>query len=216
MVELLTGVLFLASYSRFGLGWALLLGAVLSAALVAITFIDIDIWEIPDEISIPGIAVGAALRPLAFEVPWYSGIVGAALGAAFLGFVRWAYFVVRKTEGMGLGDIKLIGMIGAFLGAGALIPTVLVASVTGTVVGAVAHLVSRSRDPAEEPTAAEPEVPVASHPETHPPLSQDDEDDAWTPPPGAVPFGPFLAIGALSQLLFAPAFARLYALLWGL
>lgn len=231
MVELLTGVLFLASYSRFGWSWGLLSGAALSAALVVITFIDIDIWEIPDEVSIPGIAVGAALRPVAFDVPWYSGLVGAALGAAFLWFVRWAYFVVRKTEGMGLGDVKLIAMIGAFLGAGALLPTVLVGSVAGTVVGLLLHFVTpraaggpsgrSGPGPDRETEAREAEAREAETTDAprrdHPPGEPREEDgEAWVPPPGAVPFGPFLAIGALSQLLFAPAFARLYTILWGL
>ena len=222
MVELLTASLFIAVYSRFGWSWGLLLGMVLSGSLVAITFVDIDIWEIPDEISLPGIVIGALLRPLAFDVPWYSGLVGAALGASFLWLVRWGYFVVRKTEGMGLGDVKLIAMIGAFLGVGALIPTILVASVAGTLIGAVVHFAAR-RAPTEPPLAEESnshpapvEPPTNEQPSGEQPTIEEDDEENWTPPAGAVPFGPFLALGALSQLLFAPAFTRLYAIWWGL
>lgn len=210
MVELLTASLFLACWSRFGLSAALLLGLVLSASLVAITFIDIDTWEIADEISIPGVAIGAALRPWAFDVPWYSGLIGAALGAAFLGFVRWAYAVVRKQEGMGLGDVKLIAMIGAFLGPGGLLPTILLASVAGSVIGGVLLLVKRLRGEAsvDAEAPAGPPAPAPERPEDEAKSEEDDED--WVPPENAVPFGPFLALGALAQLLFGPAFERLF------
>jgi leader peptidase (prepilin peptidase)/N-methyltransferase len=173
-----------------------------------VTFIDLDIWEIPDEISLPGIALGAALRPFAFDVPWWSGLAGAALGAAFLAFVRWAYQVTRGTEGMGLGDVKLIAMIGAFLGPGGLIPCILVASLAGSVIGGVVLLVARRRGEggAQRPATPEPTTP---EPTTESSPGDGDEDD-WTPPPTAVPFGPFLALGALAQLLFGPALRALF------
>jgi leader peptidase (prepilin peptidase)/N-methyltransferase len=234
-VELLTGVLFLAAYARFGLSLAVLCALLLAASLVAITFIDIDEWFIPDEISLPGILIGAGLRPFAFDVPWWSGLVGAALGAAFLAFVRWAFFIVRKTEGMGLGDVKLIAMIGAFLGPGALIPCILVASLAGTVIGGLVLLFAPRGDAGADPSGTKPRMPPEHPPEKNgqaspPPGGHDatagalardetdndaseqglDEDDDWTPPRNAVPFGPFLALGALTHLFFGGHLERLF------
>ncbi len=182
IVELLTGVLFMACFARFGRELALLWGVTLCAALVAITFIDIDHWEVPDEISLPGILLGCALRPAALDVPWFSGLAGAALGAVFLGMVRWGHNAIRKREGIGMGDVKLIAMIGAFLGPGGLAPVILLASALGVLIGGLVFVFGRKETP---------------------------EEGDWRPPEGSVPFGPFLALGALSYLLFEPAFRRL-------
>lgn len=158
VVELVTGALFLACLERFGLSWGLLPAWILSGSLIAITFIDIDIFEIPDEISLPGIVLGCALRPLCFDKPWISGIVGAAAGAGALWFVRWAYEAVRKREGMGLGDLKLLAMIGAFLGPAALLPTVLVGSFAGSLIGLTMAAVRRVKGQEEAGEEAEEEA----------------------------------------------------------
>lgn len=187
LVELLTGVLWAAVAARYGLTWAGLVGVVLSSALVAITFIDIDIWEIPDEISLPGIVIGAIVRPLAFGSEWYDGLAGAALGGGVLWSVRAAFMRLRGVEGMGLGDVKLTAMLGAFLGLQSILPVILVASTTGALIG-VLILAIRKGPPAAPPA---PVSPVA-------------DDDDWVPPPNAVPFGPFLALGGLAELLIGP------------
>jgi leader peptidase (prepilin peptidase) / N-methyltransferase len=209
VVELLTAVLFLACAVRFGFTWALLPALIFAGSLIAITFIDIDTFEIADEISIPGIVLGCVLRPICFDKPWFSGIVGALLGAGFLAFIRWAHMLVRKKEGMGLGDIKLIAMIGAFLGPGGLLPAILVGSFSGSIIGGVVVLGRKLRG--EDRTEGEPKADAV--PEPKPALDSDegqneDEDD-WEPSWDTVPFGPFLALGALAALLFEPVFQRL-------
>jgi leader peptidase (prepilin peptidase)/N-methyltransferase len=207
IVELLTGLLFVAVVLRYGFSLAALAGALLTAGLVAITYIDLDIWEIPDEISLPGIAIGALLRPFAFGVPWWDGIAGAAAGAAALWLVRWVFLVVRKMEGMGLGDVKLIAMIGAFLGPTALLPVILVASLTGSVAGIALLIFKPKAEP--ETTAESPPAPPPSDEQSAPATVDGDreteqDDDDWVPPPNAVPFGPFLSLGALAELLIGP------------
>ena len=149
IVELLTALLFIAVGQRFGLSWATGASLLLVSGLVAITFIDIDYFEIPDEISVWGTVIGVLARPWAFDVPWWSGLVGAVLGAGFLMIVRVSYQLARKQEGMGLGDVKLLAMIGAFLGAGSLLPVILIASTMGSVYGIAAIIAEKFTTPAD-------------------------------------------------------------------
>lgn len=227
IIELLTAVLFLAVARRFGQSEATVLGLILSGSLIAITFIDLDVWEIPDEISLPGILLGAALRPWAFDVPWYDGLLGVLVGGGALWGVRAGFFLLKKKEGLGFGDVKLIAMIGAFLGAKAILPVLMIASITGIVGGLVMLALgfkseeregdSRTELPAEvtpEPEPAPDPLPEATNePTEHEPRDEEEED--WVPPKNAVPFGPFLALGALAQLLFSAELERLFFLsLW--
>lgn len=191
VVEVLTGALWAACAARYGTHPATLMAVTLASALVVVTFVDIDIWEIPDEITLPGIALGSIARPLALDVPWWEGIAGAACGAASLWTIRWLFMRLRGVEGMGLGDVKLLGMLGAFLGPQALLPVVLVSSMSGAVVGSVLLAIRGKRQP-RAPT-----------PTPSPAEATEDEDD-WVPPPNAVPFGPFLALGGLAELLVGP------------
>lgn len=210
IIELLTGALFMACAVRFGASWASLYAFIFAGGLVVITFVDIDIWEIPDEVSLPGILIGCAFRPLVFDVPWWSGLAGAALGAGALWLVRFTYEVLRGEEGMGLGDVKLIGMIGAFLGPGGLLPTIIVASFAGTIIGVLMLVAGGGADE----VAAEAEEVAAEEPTPDRVPTDEDgaEEEDWTPPAHAVPFGPFLALGALTHLLLEPAINRwLYA-----
>ncbi|MGF1511567.1 MAG: prepilin peptidase [Myxococcota bacterium] len=199
VVELLTALLFVACAARYGVHWGTPFGWLFVSGLVVTTFVDLDHWEIPDEISLPGIVLGCLLRPGVFDVPWWSGIVGALLGGGFLWLVRGFYLLLRRVEGMGLGDVKLLAMIGAFLGPGSLLPVILVSSVFGSVIGFIALLAARDPHPSEiRPEAStEAEVPDGG------------PDEGWTPPPNAIPFGPFLALGGIAQMLLGPWLARL-------
>ena len=158
VIEVLTGCLFAAGAARFGANLALIPALGFMAALVAVTFIDLDAWEVPDEITLPGTLLCIVARPWVFEATWMSGVVGAALGAGFLLAIRWVYFAWRGTEAMGLGDVKLLAMIGAFLGPGGLLPTVTVGSLVGSVAGII-MLAVKSKRP-ETPPDAEPEEPA--------------------------------------------------------
>lgn len=199
VVEALTAVVFVAVAARFGATWATLVGWLFAGSLIVITFIDIDIWEIPDEISLPGIPLGCVLRPLVFGAPWWSGLAGAALGGGALWFIRWFYLKFRGVEGMGLGDVKLIAMLGAFLGVGGLLPIILVASITGAVIGGLLLLLQPGEGEGEGD-----EAEVAHPNDDGNEGAEEDDEEAWEPPANAVPFGPFLALGALTELLLGP------------
>ncbi|MBK8014337.1 MAG: prepilin peptidase [Deltaproteobacteria bacterium] len=205
LVEILTGALYAGAFAQFGFSLAMLAVVLMGSALIAITFIDLDCWEIPDEISLPFIVVGAILRPFALHVPWYDGLVGALLGAAFLWLVRWLFWVLRRVEGMGLGDVKLIAMIGAFVGPSGTLQTILVASVTGTILGVVFiagrrwGLWSTEEDAPANGDVTTGEESLADQASSAENTSLDEDED-WTPHPRAIPFGPFLALGALSHV----------------
>lgn len=102
--------------------------------MLAITWIDLDHKIIPNEISIPGIAVGLFFSPL-IGVPRLDGAIGAIAGSGALLLVALGYRAIRGMDGMGGGDIKLAAMLGAFLGWKGVLMTLLVGSLAGSIVG---------------------------------------------------------------------------------
>jgi leader peptidase (prepilin peptidase)/N-methyltransferase len=134
LVELLTGAVF-ASHAWF-YGPGLLLGArlVLAAILIALFFIDFEHQLLPDALTLPGIAVGIAAS--VFASPGItSSLIGAALGAAILLAIRWLWKRATGVDGMGLGDVKMLAMIGAFLGWQNVWLVLFVASLAGAITG---------------------------------------------------------------------------------
>jgi leader peptidase (prepilin peptidase)/N-methyltransferase len=138
IVELISA-LFLAGYlTQFGLGPGLAY-YLLTAALLVVTAIDLDFKIIPNEISLPGIPIGLAINALVLSHDWRRGLVegglGIALGAGALLLVAGGYYLIARREGMGMGDPKLLAMIGAFVGWQGVVFTMLAASCIGTLVG---------------------------------------------------------------------------------
>lgn len=134
-IETLTGLLAVLVMYRFGLGVAGLGLFVFSAALVVTTFIDLDHQIIPDVISLPGVAAGVAFSIVNPYVTWSSSLIGVAVGAGILLTVALGYQALTGREGMGGGDVKLLAMIGAFLGWQSVPFTLLLASFIGSAVG---------------------------------------------------------------------------------
>jgi leader peptidase (prepilin peptidase)/N-methyltransferase len=177
VVELLTAVLLPGLYCWYGLTAALGLSFLFCAALIIITFIDLQLQIIPDIISLPGIPLCFLCS---FVVPWTTPLesaIGILVGGGVLYGVAAGYFFLMKKEGMGGGDIKLLAMIGAFLGwKGALIALV-VGSFVGSIIGVTVMLLKG-------------------------------KDLKY-----AVPFGPFLSLGAVCSLLFGHGLLRWYVTL---
>ncbi len=138
LIELVSGVFLAAYLLRFGFGVGLLYYA-FTAALLVVTMIDIDHKIIPDVISLPGIPLCLAANMFLLSPNWQSGLVhggiGVLLGGGTLLAVALGYYLLTRREGMGLGDPKLMAMIGALTGWQGVIFTMLVSSFVGTMVG---------------------------------------------------------------------------------
>ncbi len=144
LVESLTGMLFVWVFLRFGLEWATPVYWLFVAALVVITFIDLDHQIIPDVISLPGIVVGFLTILLVPWISWLDSLLGILLGGGSLWLVAEVYHRLTGQEGMGGGDIKLLAMMGAFLGWQAVLPVIFFASLVGSLVGVPLMLLKRA------------------------------------------------------------------------
>jgi leader peptidase (prepilin peptidase)/N-methyltransferase len=163
-VELLTGLLFLACYLRFGLTVDVLKWAVFAALLVVLTITDLRERILPDEVNFFGLGAGLLLSfftsPIDGTALWIANrwfdfpppraalsFVDAALGAAVGSGLLWAvaegYFRLRGREGMGLGDVKMMAAVGAFLGVKRTLLTILAGSLLGSVIGIALIAISK-------------------------------------------------------------------------
>jgi leader peptidase (prepilin peptidase)/N-methyltransferase len=145
MVEALTGVMLSVLVWRFDLSVWLIPYGIFAAALIVISFIDLDHQIIPDVISLPGIAVGLLFAAVGCGPPLLASVLGVLLGGGSLWAVAIGYHAFTGREGMGGGDIKMLAMIGAFLGWRGVLVTLLVGSFTGALVG-VTLMVARGAD----------------------------------------------------------------------
>ncbi len=175
-------------YLNFPL-WNALARFVLCAALFAAALVDYDWRLIPNIITIPGMPIGFLAASLAItEVGWKSSLLGIALGAGLLFVTGEIYRLVRRREGVGLGDVWLLGMIGGFLGWAGVLFTLFFGSVLGSVGGLSVALMK------PRPQASTAEAAAGGE------LEQADTSVLTT----AVPFGPFLALAAGTFALFQP------------
>jgi leader peptidase (prepilin peptidase) / N-methyltransferase len=142
-VEAATAALFLACFLRFGISPEAPVAALLAALLLALAMIDYDHMILPDVLTYPGIALGILLQPLVswarlWEGPW-GAVAGAALGAlaggGLLLAVWTAWYLWRREEGMGLGDVKMLALLGAFLGWRGMLVSLFAAALLGSVAG---------------------------------------------------------------------------------
>jgi len=174
LVEILTGVMAALVIVYFGLTLNALIYFALICALIIIIYIDLDHQIIPDIISLPGILIGFLASFPLDPLTCLDSIYGILLGGGLLFMIACGYYLITRKEGMGGGDIKLLAMIGAFLGWQGVFFTIFVASVTGTLVGCLLMLFAR-------------------------------KDLKF-----ALPFGPFLSIGAIAYLFLGPQLIAWY------
>jgi leader peptidase (prepilin peptidase)/N-methyltransferase len=177
LVEMVSGVLLAGSLLRFGLR-AGLVWYVLMAALLVVSLIDLQFKIIPNAISLPGIPIGLLLNVFVLSEGWREGLLdgglGILLGGGALLAVAGGYYLVARREGMGMGDPKLLAMIGAFIGWKGVVFTMVCGSFVGTLAG-LAMILLLGKDRRVE-----------------------------------IPFGPFLALGAVLWIWFSPLILRWY------
>jgi leader peptidase (prepilin peptidase)/N-methyltransferase len=137
IVEALTGALFAGLLVVHGPSARLLVEWALAAALVAVTFIDLDHHIIPNEITLPGVAAGLAISVLApsLGVPWRDAFAGVLGVAGMLWLVSWSYERFAGKIGLGMGDVKLVAMLASFLGLEAALGVLVLGSLVGLVYG---------------------------------------------------------------------------------
>ncbi len=138
LVELCMAILTLALFNRFGISFEMLFYFIFVAALLVIIFIDIHLQIIPDVISLPGVVIGFAGSFVSSAVSWQQSGLGILCGGGILFAVASGYYLLTKREGMGMGDVKLLAMIGAFLGWQSLLFVVFASSFSGSIIGIIA------------------------------------------------------------------------------
>jgi len=174
LVEAVTALASLTLFARFGASLSYLIYFSFVASLIVVTVIDLYHQIIPDVISLPGIAVGLLSATVNPFLSFFDSFLGALLGGGTLFVIAGLYQWLFKREGMGGGDVKLLAMIGAFLGWKAVVLTILLGSFAGSVIG-VGIILLKGRDFRY-----------------------------------AIPFGPFLSLGAVLSLFYGEALLRWY------
>ena len=173
--------------------------------LVIIIFADLETMLIPDLVSLPGILLGIAASLVIHPhsgVDWMDSLIGAGAGAGVVMLIRTVYWVIFKVEGMGFGDVKLMAMIGAFLGWQSLVFVFFAASLQGLVYAGIAFAAGAKHEGLDE----DPAVGGGSGPDS--PVGGGSGPDSPPEDPGfrrmVIPFGPFLSLAAMEWLFFAP------------
>ncbi len=174
LVEGITVLSSLLLIMTFGPSLAFLFYFAFVAALIVVTVIDLYHQIIPDVISIPGIVVGLLASLLIPEISFWNSLIGILVGGGSLFLVATLYQWLFKREGMGGGDVKLLAMIGAFLGWKAVLLTIILSSLIGSITG-ILIMVLKGKDFKY-----------------------------------AIPFGPFLSLGAVIALFYGESLIRWY------
>lgn len=140
-VELLTGIVFVTTAHKFGVNLLLFVHDLpFVAALIAVTFIDLDHRIIPDELSLGLVALGLLTGWSVPGLGLIQSVVGAAVGFGLFFSFAWLYEKMSKRSGLGGGDIKLLAAIGAFVGPAGVMNTVLMSSILGSIIGIMVGL----------------------------------------------------------------------------
>jgi leader peptidase (prepilin peptidase)/N-methyltransferase len=135
-VEIVTALVFLITYLTYGLTLLALVRVVFACALIVLFVTDLQHKILPNVITYPGIVAGFVCS-LFLPPGWTSSLIGLVVGGGFLLLIAEVYVRLRGQEGLGMGDVKLLAMIGAFLGWKLVLLTLVFASFTGSLIGGV-------------------------------------------------------------------------------
>ena len=145
LVECLTMLLFLACVARFGFGWQGFGAMLFTGFLISMSGIDLRTQLLPDSLTLPLMWLGLIAASDHLYIAAKPALIGAAIGYASLWSVWWLFKQLTGKEGMGHGDFKLLAAIGAWTGVRGVLPTILIASLAGAVIGS-AWLALKGRD----------------------------------------------------------------------
>ncbi|MFP4502014.1 MAG: prepilin peptidase [Candidatus Hydrogenedentota bacterium] len=230
VVEAFTGILYLLVYWRFGPVAATPVYWALCSGLVIVSFVDLREWIIPNEVTYSGVPLGLVVALVGMVWPEASGLrvvsvfdalIGVALGAGLLYILDLGTQLILKKPGMGMGDMKLLAMLGAFLGWQGVLGTLMIACVIGSAVGLGLMAIQRLRTTPPLPQkAAPPEAATAPPTAT---ASAPDEQEAGDPTDASasdeddltaagnyLPFGPYLALAGIIHLFVGPEAIEAY------
>lgn len=135
LVEVLTPAALLVLHSRFGLSPHFFAGALFTSLLIALGFIDFYHQILPDALTLPGAGMALAYAFVRKDLSPPQSLLGAAVGAGILLLIYGIYYLVRRKEGLGLGDVTMMTLVGAFLGWQGAFFTLILASFLGALVG---------------------------------------------------------------------------------
>jgi len=169
LIEAVTAVMALLTYWKFGMSLAFLAAFLFVATLIVIAFIDMEHQIIPHEIILPGIPLFLLAAVFIMGIPLLDSFLGIMIGIGSLYLIAVYYEQITGTEGMGGGDVNLMGMLGAFLGWKSLLFILMIAAFTGAAVGITMMMIKGK---------------TMKY---------------------AVPFGPFLSLGAVLYLFWGKA-----------
>lgn len=134
LVELITGVLFVAGYAIYGWTPMLAVRLAFACAMVVLFAIDLRHHLLPNVITVPGIVIGFLLS-LFLPPGWKASLIGLIAGGGVLFAIAEGYYRLRGVEGLGMGDVKMLSMIGAFLGWKLMLVTLILGSFAGSLIG---------------------------------------------------------------------------------
>jgi len=135
LVEFLTPISLLLLYHQHSLSFLFFASALFVSALIVLGFIDFFHQILPDEITLPGLLLALVYSFFRTDLKLTQALIGAVVGAGFLLFVYGAYYLLRRKEGLGMGDVTMMLMIGAYLGWRQTLLTLILASFVGALVG---------------------------------------------------------------------------------
>jgi leader peptidase (prepilin peptidase) / N-methyltransferase len=135
IVEALTAAMFAAAWWYYGPGPLLVSRLIFGCALIVLFAIDLEHHLLPNVITLTGIVIGFLLSFITDQPGWRSSLIGIVAGGGVLFLIAEVYYRVRHEEGLGMGDVKMLAMMGAFLGWPLAILSLMIASVAGTIIG---------------------------------------------------------------------------------
>jgi leader peptidase (prepilin peptidase)/N-methyltransferase len=177
LVEAITGAVFVSGYAFYGLTPLLAVRLLFACAMIVLFAIDLQHRILPNVITLPGVIAGLVFS-LLLPPGWFSSLVGVLVGGGTLYVIGEAYYRWRGVEGLGMGDVKMLAMIGAFLGWQLTLLTLVMASLAGSIIGVL--LIATRRGSMQY----------------------------------ALPFGTFLAVGALLAAVVGDPIVTWYASLY--